>query len=111
LASPQEAETMSKKNDGDDLARAMAANAMMVVQAYGTLFEAFLGALRDNNILSPAVIKAIFLGAAAAVDEQQPTNDAQRQAQMGMRNVIAHVASGHGIQIPPPGQTGMPKRY
>jgi hypothetical protein len=102
---------MSNKDDGDALARAMAANAMMVVQAYGAMFEGLLAALRENNALSPTLIKAIFLGAAAMVDEQKPTNDAQRQAHKGMRDVICRVAEGHGIEVPPPGQIGTERRH
>lgn len=86
-------------------------NAMAITNAHGAMFNALLGVLRDNNILSPSKIKLIFLGAAAMVDEMQPADDMQRQAQSHMRLVIVEAAKGHGIEIPAPGETGMQRKH
>lgn len=93
------------------IAQEFAANATTTARAYGLLFESLLACLKDNNILSDSKIKLVFLGAAATIDEMQPQNELQSTAQRAMRDTVVHSALAFGIQIPPPGQTGMPRRH
>jgi len=92
------------------VAQTLAGNANTVVQAYGFLFEALLGTMKDNNLISPSQIKTVFYRAATMVDEIRPQNPLQETVCRGMREVISRVAKGSGIEVPPPGQTGMQRK-
>lgn len=94
-----------------DVAMAAAANAMTTANAFGALFQALIGVLRDNNILSHSKIEIVFRGAAAQIDAMQPQNDLQRTAQHQMREMVERIAQGSGIEIPPPGQTGIQRKH
>ena len=84
-------------------------NAASAAHTNALLIRSLIATLRDNNILSASKVRLIFVGAAALIDEQVPTNDLERQACEALRQSVAHMASGFGVQIPPPGQTGMPR--
>jgi hypothetical protein len=102
---------MSDDDERVNIAMAAATNAMTTANAFGALFQALIGTLRDNNILSQSKVGIVFRGAAAQIDAMQPQTDLQRTAQQQMREMVAHVARGSGIEIPPPGQTGMPRKH
>jgi hypothetical protein len=93
------------------LAQSMAIQAMTVVQSYGFMFESLLGTMRDNNLISASQIKTVFFGAAAAIDATEPIDDLQKQAKRAMRDVVTRVAKGAGVEIPPPGQTGIQRKH
>jgi hypothetical protein len=100
--------------DTDERAKiteSLAANAITTANAYAALFQALLGVLRDNNILSHSKIELVFRGAAAQIDAMQPQGELQKTAQQAMRNQIEQIAASSGIQIPPPGQTGMRRKH
>jgi len=102
-------------NDSDEAkistAMAAAANAMTTANAFAALFQALIGVLRDNNVLSHSKIGIVFRGAAAQIDAMQPQNEIQKAAQTQMREMVSAVARGAGIEIPPPGETGIPRRH
>ncbi len=96
-----------KRTDKADLAMSAAANAMTTANAFAAMFQALIGTLRDNNILSQSKVSIVYRGAAAQVDAMQPETDLQRMAKQQMREMIERVAQGAGIEIPPPGETGI----
>lgn len=98
-------------SDQVKIAMELSAQAAATSQAYGVLLESLLGVLKDNNIINQTKLDLLFRGAAATVDQAQPVNDAQRAAQRAMRDVVARVAKGAGIDIPAPGQTNMPRKH
>jgi hypothetical protein len=102
---------MSDDADKVNIAMAAAANAMTTANAFAALFQALIGVLRDNNMLTHSKIGLIFRGAAAQIDAMQPENELQKEAQRQMREMVERVAEGSGIQIPPPGQTGIRRKH
>jgi len=89
----------------------LAAEARGLVKAYGTLFEALLNILKSKSVLSASDIKGVFYVAAAMIDELQPQHDIQVAAQAEMRGLIERIASNFGIEVPPPGQTGVQRTH
>jgi hypothetical protein len=81
-------------------------NALATSKAYGILFNSILRAFLNTKIMSHADASAIFLGAAGIVDAGEPKDELQRAVRKHMRTVIEEAASGFGIRVPPPGQTG-----
>jgi enolase len=45
------------------------------------------------------------------IDELKPSNENERGAQQAMRGTVVHIAKRFRIEIPPPGQTGMPRKH
>jgi hypothetical protein len=84
-----------------------AVSAMSTSKAYGILFNALLRTLLNNGNLSEPEATTIFFGAASVVDGRAPADALQRAVHQHMRSVIQEAAQGFGIQIPPPGQTGI----
>lgn len=102
---------MSDDDDKVNIAMAAAVNAMTTANTFAALFQALIGVMRDNNMMSHSKIEIIFRGAAAQIDAMKPDNDMQREAQRQMREMVARVAEGAGIQIPPPGETGIRRKH
>jgi len=92
-------------------AQQAALTALTTAQALGTILESVLATLHAKTIIPPDDLKRVFLGAAAAVDDLKPSNDVERGAQEHMRQVVAQIAMSLHIEIPPPGQTGMPRKH
>jgi hypothetical protein len=99
------------KEEGDNIARTMAANAMIVAQAQGAILNALLAVLRGENILPQSKIETVFSVAVASVDAMLVTDDAQQQAKRGLREVIAGMAQSFGITIPPATAAERPKSH
>ena len=81
-------------------------NALATSQAYGILFNAIVRGFLNTNVMSHADATAIFFGAAGIVDAVEPRDELQRAVRRHMRTVIEEAASGFGIRVPPPGETG-----
>ena len=88
----------------------VAFNALSMAQAYGILIESLIGVLKDSSILTPTKLDQLFRGAAAIIDQATPADRAQGMAQANMRQIIERAANNAGIEIPPLGQTVMPRR-
>jgi hypothetical protein len=116
---PERNQHMAKDRDRkieEALARAEAAqrlalNASTTTQALGAILESTLAMLHAKNTLAQDDLRQVFFGAAASIDQMTPSNDLERGAQEHMRMIVVAVAKSHGIEIPPPGQTGMPRRH
>lgn len=93
----------------DDAKRAteLALIAMTTAEAYGTMFAALIGTLRDNKKITPSEIKVVFLAAAANVDASPAETVFQQDVSRRMRDLIVRVAASFRVDIPPPGQTGI----
>jgi hypothetical protein len=46
-----------------------------------------------------------------AIHKLIASNENERGAQQAMRATVVHIAKRFRIEIPPPGQTGMPRKY
>ena len=105
---------MTKADDAikyAEVAQQMAGSALVTATVQGIIFEALIGELRDSGFIPQDAIARVFLGAAAVIDDATPTTEADRQSTEAMRNVVDRVASGFGVIVPPPGQTGIPRKH
>ena len=82
-----------------------------MAQVLGSILESTLAMLQAKEVVAPDDLRQIFFGAAAAIDELKPSNENERGAQQAMRATVVHIAKRFRIEIPPPGQTGMPRKY
>ena len=98
-------------NERAEKAAQVAFNALSMAQAYGILVESLIGVLKDSSILNPTKLDQLFRGAAAIIDQATPADRAQGMAQANMRQIIERAANNAGIEIPPLGQTVMPRRH
>jgi hypothetical protein len=98
-------------NERAEKAAQVAFNALSMAQAYGILVESLIGVLKDSSILNPTKLDQLFRGAAAIIDQATPADRAQGMAQANMRQIIERAAKNAGIDIPPIGQTAMPRRH
>lgn len=98
-------------NERTEMALQVAFNALGTAQAYGVLLESLIGVLKDNNILNHTKLDLLFRGAAATIDQAQPTDQMQKAAQTHMRQIVERVAKSAGIDIPLPGQTATPRKH
>lgn len=94
-----------------EFAQQAALNAATTAQTIGTILKSVLAMLQAKAILAPGDLKKIFSGAAASIDDMQPSNDNERTAQEHMRAIVVHIAKSFHIEIPPPGQTGMIRKH
>lgn len=92
-------------------AQQIALSAFAVSQTLGTIVESMLATLHANGVLPAAKLRLVFLGAAASIDEMKPADDMQRAGQHQMREMVVKMAKDFGIEIPPPGQTGMQRKH
>lgn len=91
-----------------ETAMRLAAEARSVVHVYGKMFEALLNILKNNaSVLTQSQVKGVFLVAATMIDAMTPTSGIEQTAQAGMREMLCRIAQNSGIEIPPPGQTGV----
>jgi hypothetical protein len=88
-------------------AQELSAGVMTLVKAYGMMFEGLLNILKNSAVLTPSQIKGVFFVAAAMVDAIEVNSDLERNAQAAVRATICCVAGNAGIEIPPPGETGV----
>lgn len=91
-------------------AKGMALIAMTTAEGYATLIQSLIGTLRDQQIISPGQLKVIFLGAAAGIDATPSETEFQKDAKCRMRALVARIGKGFGVEIPPPGQTGIQRK-
>ena len=87
-------------------AQQAALNALTMAQVLGSILESTLAMLQAKEVVAP-----VFFGTAAAIDELKPSNENERGAQQAMRATVVHIAKRFRIEIPPPGQTGMPRKH
>jgi len=92
-------------------AQQAALNALTIAQVLGSILESTLAMLQAKEVVAPDDLRQIFFGAAAAIDELKPSNENERGAQQAMRATVVHIAKRFRIEIPPPGQTGMPRKH
>ena len=92
-------------------AQQAALNALTMAQVLGSILESTLAMLQAKEVVAPDDLRQIFFGAAAAIDELKPSNENERGAQQAMRATVVHIAKRFRIEIPPPGQTGMPRKH
>ena len=92
-------------------AQQAALNALTIAQVLGSILESTLAMLQAKEVVAPDDLRQIFFGAAAAIDELKPSNENERGAQQAMRVTVVHIAKRFRIEIPPPGQTGMPRKH
>ena len=92
-------------------AQQAALNALTMAQVLGSVLESTLAMLQAKEVVAPDDLRQIFLGAAAAIDELKPSNENERGAQQAMRATVVHIAKRFRIEIPPSGQTGMPRKH
>lgn len=92
-------------------AQQAALNALTMAQVLGSILESTLAMLQAKEVLALNDLRQIFFGAAAAIDELKPSNENEHGAQQAMRATVTHIATRFRIEIPPPGQTGMPRRH
>ncbi len=93
------------------VAQQLAASAVVTAHAQGIIFEALIAVLRDSGFIPQDAVARVFLGAAAIIDDSNPTSETERQSVVAMREVVERVASGFGVTVPPPGQTGIPRKH
>ena len=84
---------------------------MVSVATVGQMFEALLGLLRDNQLISPSDLEAMFHGVAARIDAKDITDPYVQIAKEAMRRIVEEVAGRAGVQIPPSGEVRMPERH
>ena len=104
---------MTKADDAikyAEVAQQMAGSAQLTATVQGIMFESLITVLRDSNAISKDDIEHVFLVAAAVIDDSNPTSEAARQNVESMRNAVERVASAFGVTVPPPGQTGIPRK-
>lgn len=75
------------------------------------MFEALLGAIRDNQVMSQSQLEAMFHGVAAKIDAKNPTDPLSQIAKEAIRRLVEQLAGTTGVQIPPPGEVRMPIRH
>lgn len=102
---------MSSKPKGHVLANfayQASVSATATAKAYGILFNALLRVMLNTGAISHSDVVVLFVGSAGIVDanQREPEDDLQRAVRQHMRRMIEEAASGFGISIPPPGQTG-----
>lgn len=105
---------MTKADDAIEyakIAQQMAGNALVTATVQAIIFESLITVLRDSNTISQDHIEHVFLVAATVIDDSNPTSKADRQSVESMRSVVERVASGFGVTVPPPGQTGIPRKH
>ena len=83
-------------------------SATATAKAYGIIVNSLLRVLQNNGAISNPDAAALFVGAAGIVDanKRDPETDFQKTVRQHMRRTIEEAASGFGISVPPPGQTG-----
>jgi hypothetical protein len=84
---------------------------MISVATLGHMFEALLGSLRDNQVISQSDLEAMFHGMAARIDGKSITDPHAQIAKEAMRRIVEEVAGRANVQIPPSGEVRMPKRH
>ena len=94
-----------------EIAQQMAGNAMVTATAQGIMFECLISTLGQSGVIGPDHVKSVFFTAAAIIDDASPTNDLERSSNVAMRETIERVASGFGLNVPPPGQTGVQRTH
>ena len=92
-------------------AQQAALNALTMAQVLGSILESTLAMLQAKEVVAPNDLRQIFFGAAAMIDELKPSNGNEHGAQQAMRATVAHIAKRFRIEIPPPGDTGMPRQH
>ena len=105
---------MTKADDAmeyAEVAQQMAGSALVTAHVQAIIFESLITVLRDSNAISQDAIERVFLIAATVIDDSNPTSKADRQNVESMRTVVERVASGFGVTVPPPGQTGIPRKH
>jgi hypothetical protein len=84
---------------------------MVSVHTLGLMFEALLGSIRDNQVISQSDLEAMFHGVAAKIDAKNATDPLTQIAKEAMRRIVEQVAGTTGVQIPPSGEVRMPERH
>jgi hypothetical protein len=84
---------------------------MVSVHTLGMMFEALLGSIRDNQVMSQSGLEAMFHGVAAKIDAKNPTDPLAQIAKEAMRRIVEQVAGTAGVQLPPPGEVQTPRRH
>src|ERR1700675_3793341 len=102
---------MSSKPKGDALAN-FAYNASIsataTAKAYAIIVNSLMRLLLTKGTISQSDVAALFVGSAGIVDanKREPETDLQKAVREHMRRMVEEAASGFGVSIPPPGQTG-----
>ena len=104
---------MSKVDEATELAtvaQQFAARALVTAQTQGIIFEALIGVLRDSGFMPQDAIARVFLGAAAVIDASDQSTAVSAETARSMRDLIARIARGSRVTLPPPGHTGIPRK-